>query len=353
MPLSRSGVLLAVVGTISLASSPPPSLAQTVSTFLGGSGATTTNQQSWTTSDNWDPAGIPDGPDVWAQINSSDAATLRIFYPSTSLSDNTLNVGAISFLPTLAVTSGSAYSIQNNATVDPVDPPSRKGTLKFSGVDTTIDDVSRRIILDNRSTLDDIQFTQALSGQEFELNTSGVIHVAADTSLTLSPLIREDSTPRSITKTGTGVLSFAGSGNQSNLSTYSGGFVLEAGTVQWASSGTAGVGTPFGIGDLTLRGGTLQSTGTSARSVNVNVVLDGGATLGSPGTDPSGNVNINSNSGALSTTVLSDSVVTIPDGRTTNWIQALGGTGSVTKAGSGILQLTSGGSGFDGRAIAR
>ena len=160
-------------------------MAQTVSTFLGGSGATTTNQQSWTTSDNWDPAGIPDGPDVWAQINSSDAATLRIFYPSTSLSDNTLNVGAISFLPTLAVTSGSAYSIQNNATVDPVDPPSRKGTLKFSGVDTTIDDVSRRIILDNRSTLYDIQFTQALSGQEFELNTSGVIHVAADTSLTL------------------------------------------------------------------------------------------------------------------------------------------------------------------------
>ena len=55
---------------------------QTVATFLGGTGDTTTSQQSWTQSGNWDPAAIPNATDIWAQINSSDAATLRIFYPS-------------------------------------------------------------------------------------------------------------------------------------------------------------------------------------------------------------------------------------------------------------------------------
>ena len=114
---------------------------------------------------------------------------------------------------------------------------------------------------------------------------------------------------------------------------------MEEGIVEWALSGTAGTGTPFGLGDLTLRGGTLRSTSATSRTVNVNVVLDGGATIGSPEEGSTGDININSNSDALATTVLTDSVLTIPAGNASIWFQALSGTGQVTKAGDGILEL--------------
>jgi prepilin-type N-terminal cleavage/methylation domain-containing protein len=310
---------------------------QTIATFVGGAGETTTTQQSWTQSGNWNPAAIPNGADIWAQINSSDAATLRILYTSSALSANTLSVGAISFLPTLTVTGGTSYAVQNNAAV--IDPPRPKGVLKFFGVDTTVEGVPRRLILDNSSALGSVSFTQTLSGQEFQLNTSGAINVGADTALFLTPQILEDAAGRSITKIGPGLLSFSGTGNASNSSNYTGGFRLEEGTVQWALSGTAAVGTPFGLGDLTMAGGTLRSSTTSSRTINVNVALDGGGTIGSQDADFTGNININSNSDALVTTVLSDSVLTIPGANTTIWFQAIGGNGQVTKAGGGAFEL--------------
>lgn len=190
--------------------------AQDVVTFIGGTGATTTNQQSWTQSGNWSSGSIPCGPTVWAQINPSGNAgsTLRILYSSTSLAalsgtTLTLNVGALTFPQTL-VSALTTYAIQNNGT-----STGTKGTLKFFGVDTTIGGQPRRLIIDNSTTLSDVAFTQTNQGQEFELNTSGVIHVAGNTQLSLSTMIRQDGTSRSLTKVGDGVLAFAGTGNQS------------------------------------------------------------------------------------------------------------------------------------------
>jgi hypothetical protein len=51
------------------------------------------------------------------------------------------------------------------------------------------------------------------------------------------------------------------------------------------------------------------------------------------------NITVNSASGSLTTTLLSDSVVTIADGATTIWNQAISGTGNLTKAGGGLLNL--------------
>jgi len=326
---------------------PAPSLAQTVSTFLGGSGTSATSREGWTTSGNWDPTGVPEGQDVWAEIGPNrsvpdEGNRLRIFYPSSTLgSDNTLTIGAISFLETLS-SPDATYEVQNNASTS---TPGRKGFLEFYGVEATIGGQQRTVILEQNSTLvDDVAFTQALSGQEFVLATSGAISVVDGASLTLSTKITEDLTPRSITKIGPGTLSLAnirGLGNESSDSTYTGGFTLEEGTVQWDLSGAAGVGTPFGLGPLTLQGGTLRATTVVSRSVNVDVVLDGGVTLGSQEGEFTGNVSINSNGGLLTTTVLSDSVVTVPApaDRRSIWFQAMSGTGQVTKAGDGILQL--------------
>ena len=326
---------LVIVGAMIVASCHSYAFAQSVVTFIGGSGSTSTSQQSWTQAANWNPAIVPTGTDVWAQINSNTTPILRILYTSTSLgggvSGTSLSVGAISFLPTMLATT-STFSIQNNGT-----SAGAKGTLRFYGIDTTVASVPRRIILDNSTTFTDVAFTQSNQGQEFELNTSGAINVAANTQLSLSTMIRQDGTARSITKIGDGILSFAGTGNQSQLSSYSGGFVLDGGVVQWALSGTAGVGTPFGLGALTLRSGTLRSTGTSGRSVHSSVILDGSATIGSTASGFTGNITVTS---AGATTIAGTSVLTIAEGSTTDWQQAMSGTGRLSKTGAGVLQLS-------------
>lgn len=317
--------------------------AQAVSTFLGGSGGTELAQTGWTTTGNWNTGVVPTGTAVWAQITSSTATALRVNYGSSAVgTTGTLTVGAISFLPTLTVATGSTYEFRNSSST-------QRGTLRFYGIDSTVDGVPQRIILDNRTGLGDIGVSQSSQGQDYELYTSGAINVAGNTSLTLSPLIRDGAGSQSITKLGQGVLSFAGvsyagtTTNNSGSSTYSGGFVLNGGIVQWALSGTAGVGTPFGIGPLTLRSGTLRSTTTSGRSINTSVILDGTATLGS--TDPglTGNITVNSASGLLATTIAGSSVLTVVAGGSTAWNQSTSGTGSLTKAGAGILRFTGAG----------
>lgn len=333
---------LAIVGLLfGLAPMQVPAMGQDIVTFIGGTGATTTSQQSWTQPGNWTSGSIPSGPAVWAQINPAGNAgsTLRILYSSTSLAGltgttNVLEVAALTFPQTL-VSASTTYSIQNNGT-----SAGTKGTLRFYGVDTSVGGQPRRLLIDNSTTLTDVAFTQTNQGQEFELRASGAINVAAGTQLSLSPLIRQDATPRSITKVGDGVLAFAGTGNQSNLSSYSGGFVLDGGAVQWALSGTAAVGTPFGIGPLTLRSGTLRSTTSTGRSINVSVVLDGAVELGASSAPLTGAITVNSAGGSLSTTVQSDSVITTVDGQSTTWHQATSGSGGLTKAGPGTLRFS-------------
>jgi len=316
-------VAAAIVALGLLASS---ASAQSISTFTGAT------SESWTTSGNWSPSGIPNGTSAWAQINSSTVATLRIFYASSSLSGTTLNVGAISFLPTLN-SAGSTFSIQNNGTT-----VGQIGTLKFYGVDTTVASQSRRYILVNSSTFSNVQFTQTNAGQAFELNTSGAIYVAGNTTLSLSTQIREAGGARAITKAGPGTLAFGGSGNLSDTSNYTGGFTLEEGTVSIAASGGS-TASPFGTGTLTLRSGTIRSSGSTSRSINTNVLLDGTVTLGSTVVGQTGGIDVNSASGTLSTTIQSDSVVSIASA-TTSWAQATSGAGGLTKSGAGVLRFS-------------
>jgi hypothetical protein len=319
---------LAAAALVLSVSQLPTVSAQTVKTFIGGGSPT----NSWTIPSNWTPSGVPNASDIWAQIDSRSTTedVQTILYTSSNLPTSpVMSLGAMSFLPTLTLSSGTSLSVQNNSTTT-------KGTLKFFGIDTTIDGQPRRIVLDNSSTLSNVSFTQSNAGQDFELNTSGVIHVAANTQLTSTATILEAGGARALTKIGPGTLIFSGA--SSDDSVYSGGFVMEDGIVQWSISGSSSA-SPLGIGPLTLQGGTLRSTTTTGRSVNVSIVLDGGATLGSTEEGFTGNITVNSGGGSLTTTLLSDSVVTIADGATTIWNQAISGTGNLTKAGGGLLNL--------------
>lgn len=330
----RSSLVATAVLAATLVSSP----ASGQSTFNGGT------SEQWTTASNWSPSGVPSGTGAYALINSQTSSLLRLLYTSGSFSTQpAVQIGAIRFLPTLANTSGTVsgtFNVQNNSA-------GTKGTLRFYGIDTTVDGVSSRFILINSSTLTNVQFTQSNAGQDFELFTNGAIHVTAGTQLTVTSLIRNGgTTAQSITKTGQGVLSFAGSNQVSDLSTYSGGFTLDGGIVQWALSGTAFANTSFGTGPLTLKSGTLRSTTSTGRSINTNVILDGTTTFGSTASSAvtgtfTGNITVNSSGGALATTVASDSVISIVAGGSTAWNQPVSGVGSITKAGGGLLRFTS------------
>lgn len=331
--MSRVAVAVAVISGFSATAS-----AQTISTFNG------TTSEQWSAASNWSPSGVLSGTGAYALINSQTSSVLRLLYTSSTFATApAVPIGAIHFLPTLANTSGTSsgtFNVQNNSA-------GTKGTLRLYGIDTTVDGISSRFILINSSTLTNVQFTQSNAGQDFELFTNGAIHVTAGTQLTVTSLIRNGTTtPQSITKTGQGVLSFSGGSQVSDMSTYSGGFTLDGGIVQWALSGTAFANTSFGTGPLTLKSGTLRSTTSTGRSINTNVILDGTTTFGSTVSSAvtgtfTGNITVNSSAGALATTVASDSVISIVAGGSTAWNQSVSGVGSIAKTGPGLLRFTS------------
>ena len=50
---------LLIAAALALAVAPPSASAQSVTTFIGGSGSTSTSQQSWTQPGNWDTGVVP------------------------------------------------------------------------------------------------------------------------------------------------------------------------------------------------------------------------------------------------------------------------------------------------------
>src|SRR5690606_28958360 len=125
-------------------------------------------------------------------------------------------------------------------------------------------------------------------------------------------------------KSGSGTLRFSrlNATWSSADSTYTGGFILQDGIVEWAYSGSDSA-SPFGTGPLTLQGGNLRSTSESGRTVSNSVILDGSTEFGSLEEGFTGGITVNSVGGARSTTVASDSVLTTHSD--TVWHQATSG----------------------------
>ena len=164
------------------------------------------------------------------------------------------------------------------------------------------------------------------------------------------------------TITGTGALVKNGNGqmymnNSSN--TYSGGFVLNSGEVYLTSSGATGGGilsnSVFGIGTLTLNGGTISSQSTtSGRTAYNSIVLNGNIQFGQTGwsgTNNTMNTSTNSTNGVVSQTALftastnTGGVTTLAGDTTINtlnfveWYQPISGNYRITKTGNGALSV--------------
>src|SRR5262249_50438777 len=95
-----------------------------------------------------------------------------------------------------------------------------------------------------------------------------------------------------------------------------------------------GTNSVFGTGRLTINGGKLMSDSATARAISVPVTLAGDVTLGD-----SVNTGVLTNSGAW-TVSGGPRQITVDSGLSAVISGALGGTGRLTKAGNGTLDLT-------------
>jgi autotransporter-associated beta strand protein len=125
-----------------------------------------------------------------------------------------------------------------------------------------------------------------------------------------------------LTKSGTGLLTIL------NTNDYTGGTTVNAGTV------AVGTNSVFGTGRLSINGGKLMSDSATARTISVPVTLAGDVTLGD-----AVNTGVLTSSG-LWTVSGGPRQITVDSGLSAVISGALGGTGSLTKAGTGTLDLT-------------
>jgi autotransporter-associated beta strand protein len=132
-----------------------------------------------------------------------------------------------------------------------------------------------------------------------------------------------------------------------DTSTFTGGLVLEDGTLisngsgSAASSGTTLTSSSLGLGTFTARGGRLQSTSGTARFYLNNVVLDGNVSFG--GLDAATGLTstgANTFSDAAGSATTMNRNVTVSADSALTWNQAISGSGyTLTKAGTQRMDL--------------
>ncbi len=290
--------------------------------------ATSTANDSWTNSGNWDTTFFPDAPDALAQFSQFvDTDRINMLMSSSLLSTaNVHQTAGISILENFDANTTGNFLFRNSSTL-------QTGVLRIHGFDTTINGNPATGLVTNFSN-QDISFSTVNESYQIQLAESGHFHVqnpGVQTRVIVG--ITETGGSHGITKTGAGILHF---GIQSAGSNYTGGFTMEEGIVQWTHSGGASAN-PFGTGDLTLRGGNLRSTTSGARSLNTSVNLDGDIVFGSLDEDFNGALNVNSAGGFHSAVLLSDSTIT--NHNTVNWFQEITGDFGLTLEGEGEFRL--------------
>jgi len=302
---------------------------------------------NWTSTASWivEPFPMfPNSPDAlvrFGALQNRDADRVNMLFSSTALNPPAqLTVGAILFLPELDPLLDS-FLVRNFSTTV-------FGNLHIHSLPYQIEGQGVDLLIANLGTRIRTAFLTSNFNYDIILHNSGVIHAAGhpddptlvDARLEIANAITHNGEPKSIIKTGPGILRFAHpSGGRFN--TYAGGFTLDGGIVEWTQSGSRNAN-PFGGFDapLVLKKGTLRSTSaTSGRTLIGQIVLDGGASFGWDGEGFNASITLNSYSGAHRSTIVSDSTLSIHN--RVAWNQSIDGTGNLIKDGLGTLVLTS------------
>lgn len=305
--------------------------------YIGGvDGDPLATQTRWATATNWDTGVVPDAPTALVQFGAFSQAVIdsgltfdRLNLDSTSASGRVITWGAIAFQPDLVTPGASQFLVRNVWT-----GTTSFTTLELHGIPRTINEQEVTLLIGNFGAQVPVLFSTANISFQLRLHNSGVIHTDSENLTNIAIAIVDDGNSRAITKTGPGTLQL---GAQGVNSTFGGSFTLAEGIVEWTNSGTQAAN-PFGLGALTLQGGTIRSTShTSARTIITSVVLDGGAAFGWNGDTNNANITVSPGDGALATTMLADSTLTVHN--TTTWNQGISGAYRLTKEGDGRLTL--------------
>jgi len=147
----------------------------------------------------------------------------------------------------------------------------------------------------------------------------------------------------SLTKQGTSILSI------DERNTFTGGTILKNGSLRLQDSGirSTNIDTgavtlfsgPFGTGPLSLQGGKIYSSSTNARSIFNSIDIAGDFTLGDTAATSNGEMNVSTNVTGATTTVSSNSTITVLS--PTDWYQSISsGPGKIlSKNGTSYLRL--------------
>jgi len=269
--LLKGSTALAGAAIAALALPAAPARAQTF-TFIGGSGSL------WGASGSWDVGAVP------------DSATAQVFLPdptlntSLDLGGGTFTVNRLTFAPT-----GNRYGILN-------------GTLVFDGANATID----------------VQPSGAYHTFTTLLGPAGVV---AMTDLTINTAVGGLLAFEGATISGPGALIKTGAGSMllGGANSYSGGTVVEAGTLTLIEADT------LGTGPLTVNGGSLNLAGFDQSVAGL--------------------------SGAGGIIDLGSATLTTTSAGSASYAGVVTGTGALVKGGAGTLTLTGTNSYTGGTAI--
>ncbi|MDI1315147.1 autotransporter-associated beta strand repeat-containing protein, partial [Prosthecobacter sp.] len=178
-----------------------------------------------------------------------------------------------------------------------------------------------------------------LAGADRTITTSGLSPIDLILSGVIQNVMGGTLSPAGLIKMGSGSLVLSGA------NTFNGGLQLNEGTlILGASSSPSGAGVtlvagntgPLGIGTLTIAGGTTLMSGGAVQTIANNVVVNGNFTFGGPvagnGVILNGTVNLGTTTRTI--TVTSPQNVSTLGG-------AVSGTGGLSKAGNGVLKLSS------------
>lgn len=212
-------------------------------------------------------------------------------------------------------------------------------SLTLQGVQTSLKGKDENLLVANYSS-QPLTITNRAKGLALNIDLAATGVVLAEGNVNIGSNIRGEG---GIVKRGTGVLHL-GDGNSDstdspeddNGNTFLGDFVIEEGTVtSYRSSVEAErklVASPFGLGTVYFKGGTIRSTSDNSRHYLNNFCLQGDITFGGVG-------KVNLSRKARGKTVLQGDTTITVDNRETHIGQDITGNYRLTKKGRGHLYL--------------
>ena len=287
----------------------PLAQAQTTNTFTGAS------SQVWLTAGNWSTGIVPTNTTVVRFTNSTASGI--------GLNGNTTNTFyAAGFL----TVSNGTVTLSNNSTTASAN--NSNAILRVYGWA----EGGQTNLIVNESTSGNLVFTNhgtataTLGLLRFTLSSGGVINVSnSGARVSLMSLVQDfTGTTNTITKTGSGTLIIGGT----NVNTFAGGVVLNAGVLQLNKS--SALGAESGLG-LTINGGSLDNGSGGAITLS-NYVQTWGGSFSFIGT-----TNLNLGAGAVNLTGVR--TVTVTANALTVGGTITNAAGGITKAGAGTLIL--------------